>query len=517
MGVRGVDYDNVYAVSRGGSHQKRWLLAEMEFLNKPQETTTKLSTSIQAQTEIPTEVPTTDSAKLIHLFPDEVPHDLLPNVHSNALLMMSNVTVESLYKKTRRALSKAISQDGTQDSRFQKPRTKTTEQRQRKPLQKLTQKPQTKTANEAEAPETETETQEPKTEAIATGTATTIRTILDPCARRELRWRRRFKRFDNRDAQTFLLATMKKTWFNPYEAIRKYLDSVNNTTANNGGNDTSVTDHILTSTLSSQENNVRYDTFTNAVKVVNPRNLQTNVIKTASELRFNSMTTAERSLQQSKIGRSRTRFNPIELRYDTLTNAEKAEKKRLRDLKSNPQHRTQRTKCPKHCGCGIDKKCYRKCQQKHQPTKRGSSGQNLVRCVRRDESGARYPRDPNHPKIFNARRIEPDAEPDEPDSEIEYFATDSPTTTYSLSNLDDTLARVSMFVIVFVGLIFTGGALYGIYRCYKTEGIRFVETRRIENMVTLPVVARPAPLTSRPIPVVSPVPPPLPDSLDIKI
>lgn len=86
-------------------------------------------------------------------------------------------------------------------------------------------------------------------------------------------------------------------------------------------------------------------------------------------------------------------------------------------------------------------------------------------------------------------------EPDEPDdSEVEDLTTDDPTITsidFSSANMDDTLAWVSMFVIVFVGLMLTGTALYGIYRCCKTERIRFVETPRIEKMVTL---AAPAPV-----------------------
>lgn len=333
---------------------------------------------------------------------------------------------------------------------------------------------------------------------------------MDPCARWELGWGRRFKR-DNLDearrhAETFVEATMKKTWFNPYDAIRKYLDSVNNSAANTTANTTPTPS--LTSTLATQLD-VRYDTLTNAEKVVRPYDVQMRVMNTSSsELRYKSITNAERSLRQTKIERrGARRFNPIELRYDTLTNAEKAERRRLAQLAqlkkvttiNKLQHHTRRTECSKKCGksksaTGKGKKCCRssKCRRKHQRAKSGSSsGHKLVRRVRR---GARYPRDPNHPKIFSARRMEP-MEPDEPDdSEVEDLTTDDPTITsidFSSANMDDTLAWVSMFVIVFVGLMLTGTALYGIYRCCKTERIRFVETPRIEKMVTL---AAPAPV-----------------------
>ena len=490
-----------------GRH-KRWLSGEMEFLNKQKTTTTKPRETTTETPTTPTQAPTqtpTRSPKLIQLFMDEVPHDMYPNVHSDALLTTSNVTVESLaklYKKMRKALSKAVSQDGPQDLEFQKPRTGPQDRKPEppKPQPENREKPQGRLEPRQPAqdrPEPQPEPRQPaqdrpeprqpaqKPEQRRPKPAT-VRTAVDPCARWELGWGRRFKR-DNLDearryAETFVEATMKKTWFNPYEAIRKYLNSVNTTPKPSS-------DVTSTSTLATQ---VRYDTLMNY-------DVQSSE---SSELRYKSITNAERSLQQTKIERRGARINPIELRYDTLTNAEKAEKRRLAAEKmrlaqlaqlkrvttvtttNKLQHHTRRGKGKSATGKG--KKCCRssKCRQKHQRAKSGSSGHKLRR-VRR---GARYPRDPNHPKIFSARRMEPD-EPD--DNEVEDLTTDITSIDFSSSNLDDTLAWVSMFVIVFVGLMLTGTALYGIYRCCKTERIRFVETPRIEKMVTL---AAPAPV-----------------------
>lgn len=233
-----------------------------------------------------------------------------------------------------------------------------------------------------------------------------------------------------------------------------------------------------------------------------------------------------------KIERRDAIFNPIELRYDTLTNAERADKKRLLAL-TKILSKTITSKCPKKCGKDKKcRKCWRKSKARPQIELRYDTLTNaeraekkrllkltnrrtkctkkcrrklkmrpkLVRRVRRDSEPEvrRYPRDPIHPRIFSARF-------DEPDIDVEYF-TDGPN--IKTMNLDDTLTWVSMFVTVFVGVLLTGTALYSIYRCCKTERMR----PRIENIV----IARP-PRPSASAPIDIPIAAPIAGNLNLNI
>ena len=125
---------------------------------------------------------TAKPVKLIQLFLDEVPHDLHPNVHSDALRTKSNISVGSLakfYRNSRKALLKALLHDAPQDLQFEKPTTRPTKK---------------------------------------------------PCVRKYVPLSR-FKRFDLEPeaqrlyeaAERLELATMNETWFNPYDATGEHL------------------------------------------------------------------------------------------------------------------------------------------------------------------------------------------------------------------------------------------------------------------------------------------------------